>query len=103
MCKKSVPSSNSMKPAIRKRFSNKVLASASSALSRRLMAGCDTLSSSAARVSVPFTLSGTLDSPQFAMAGTPQLIGGPSSGQAAQLLPTTTPTVQDLMKLIPGL
>ena len=56
-----------------------------------------------ARVSVPFTLSGTLDNPQFAMAGTPQLIGGPSSGQAAQLLPTTTPTVQDLMKLIPGL
>jgi len=29
-----------------------------------------------ARVSVPFTLSGTLDNPQFAMAGTPQLIGG---------------------------
>jgi hypothetical protein len=54
------------------------------------------------RVSVPFTLRGTLDHPQFALAGTPQLIASPISGQAAQLLPTTTPTVQDLMKLIPG-
>jgi uncharacterized protein involved in outer membrane biogenesis len=56
-----------------------------------------------ARVSVPFTLRGTLSSPQFALAGTPQLIASPSSGQAAQLLPTTAPAVQDLMKLIPGL
>jgi hypothetical protein len=54
------------------------------------------------RVSVPFTLRGTLDRPQFAMAGTPQLITSPNAGQAAQLLPTTTPSVQDLMKLIPG-
>jgi AsmA-like C-terminal region len=54
------------------------------------------------RVSVPFALRGTLENPQFAVAGTPQLIPAPGSGLATQL-PTQLPTVQDLEKLIPGL
>jgi hypothetical protein len=54
------------------------------------------------RVRVPFTLRGTIDNPQFAVAGTPQLIPAPGSGLATQL-PTQLPTVQDLEKLIPGL
>jgi hypothetical protein len=56
-----------------------------------------------ARVSVPFTLRGTLGNPQFAMSGTPQLIPNPSALQQAQLLPATSPTIQDVLKLIPGL
>jgi hypothetical protein len=51
---------------------------------------------------LPFTLRGTLNSPQFALAGTPQLIMPQGSGQAPQL-PTTMPSIQDLEKLIPGL
>lgn len=53
----------------------------------------------AARVSVPFTLRGTLDTPRFALAGTPQLVTSRSSSQSPQL----PSEVQDLMKLIPGL
>ncbi|MGA2392689.1 MAG: AsmA family protein [Candidatus Lustribacter sp.] len=56
----------------------------------------------AARMRLPFTLRGTLNSPQFALAGTPQLIMPQGSGQAPQL-PTTMPSIQDLEKLIPGL
>jgi hypothetical protein len=55
-----------------------------------------------AQMRVPFTLSGTLSSPQFALAGTPQLITAQVSGQALQL-PATMPSVQDLENLIPGL
>lgn len=55
-----------------------------------------------ARVSVPFTLRGTLGSPKFALAGTPQLVAPLSVGQGLQL-PAHTPTVQDLVNLIPGL
>lgn len=56
----------------------------------------------AAHVSVAFTLRGTLGSPQFALTGTPQLLTTLSSGQALQL-PTTTPSVQNLVNLISGL
>jgi hypothetical protein len=56
----------------------------------------------AARVSVPFTLRGTLDHPQFALAGTPQLVPIQSPGQAVEP-PAKTPSVQDLINQIPGL
>jgi hypothetical protein len=56
----------------------------------------------AARVSAPFTLRGTLDNPQFALSGTPQLITGGSTSQAAQL-PANVPSIQDLVNLIPGI
>jgi len=56
----------------------------------------------ATRMRVPFTLRGTLGHPQFALAGTPQLLTTQSSGQAAQL-PATTPSVHDLLNLVSGL
>jgi hypothetical protein len=56
----------------------------------------------AARVSVPFTLRGTLNSPQFALAGTPRLITAQGSAQALPL-PGMPPSVQNLVNLIPGL
>lgn len=54
------------------------------------------------RVRVPFTLNGTFDHPQFALAGTPQFVtaGGSTPQLQAQPLP---PAVQQLLKLIPGL
>ena len=57
----------------------------------------------ASQVRVPFTLRGTLDSPQFAAAGTPQLITAQGSSQAVQLPANIPSSVQDLVKLIPGL
>lgn len=56
----------------------------------------------AARVSAPFTLRGTLEDPQFALSGTPQIITGGGTSRAAQL-PTNVPSIQDLMNLIPGI
>jgi hypothetical protein len=56
----------------------------------------------AARLSVPFTLSGTLDNPQFALNGTPQLITGQGSSSTAQL-PAAIPSIQNLVNLIPGI
>jgi hypothetical protein len=56
-----------------------------------------------ARVSVPFTLRGTIGNPQFALAGTPQVIANPNAIQQTQLLPATSPAIQDVLKLIPGL
>jgi hypothetical protein len=56
----------------------------------------------AARVSVPFTLRGTLDHPQFALAGTPQLVPIQSTGHAVQQ-PAKTPSLQNLINQIPGL
>ena len=52
------------------------------------------------RVRAPFVLRGTLDNPQFSLAGTPQLLNAPS---ALQGLPQTQSQLQDLLKLIPGL
>lgn len=46
-----------------------------------------------ARVRVPFRVGGTLDDPQFSLAGTPQLLNDQSS----------QPALQDLLQLIPGL
>jgi hypothetical protein len=56
----------------------------------------------AARLSVPFTLRGTLDNPQFALNGTPQLITGQGSSPTAQL-PAAIPSIQNLENLIPGI
>ncbi len=53
-----------------------------------------------ARVRVPFVLRGTLDNPQFSLAGTPRLLNASS---ALQALPQTDSQMQDLLKLIPGL
>ena len=53
-----------------------------------------------ARVRVPFVLRGTLDNPQFSLAGTPQLLNASS---ALQALPQTPSALQDLLKQIPGL
>jgi uncharacterized protein involved in outer membrane biogenesis len=55
----------------------------------------------AAGVSAPFSLRGTLDRPQFALTGKPQLVTSQSSVQAVQQ-PAQTPSVQDLINLIPG-
>jgi len=51
-------------------------------------------------VSMPFSLRGTLDHPQFTLAGTPQLLGTPGTGSTTQP-PPALPTLQDLEKLIP--
>ena len=56
----------------------------------------------AARLSVPFTLRGTLDTPQFALNGTPRLVNGGGTTQALQL-PAAPPAIQDLINLIPGI
>jgi hypothetical protein len=55
-----------------------------------------------AQLSAPFTLRGTLEDPQFALSGTPQLITGGDTSQAAQL-PANVPSIQDLVNLIPGI
>jgi hypothetical protein len=55
----------------------------------------------ATRVRVPFTLRGTLNSPQFALAGTPQLITAQGSNQALPL-PAIPPSIQSIVNLIPG-
>ena len=52
------------------------------------------------RVRAPFVLRGTLDNPQFSLAGTPQLLHASS---ALQALPQTQSQLQNLLKLIPGL
>jgi hypothetical protein len=54
------------------------------------------------QVRVPFSLSGTLDNPQFATAGIAQLITTNIPAQVIQQQ-TQDPTVQSLLKLIPGL
>jgi uncharacterized protein involved in outer membrane biogenesis len=55
----------------------------------------------AARVQVPFTLRGTLEGPQFALAGTPQLLTAANQGSQPQA--AAAPAVQNLLQLIPGL
>jgi hypothetical protein len=47
-----------------------------------------------------FVLRGTLDNPQFSLAGTPQLLNASS---ALQALPQTSSQLQDILKQIPGL
>jgi hypothetical protein len=67
-----------------------------------ILAGLLPKAVTAARVSVLYTVHGTIGRPQFAVTGTPQLITNQSSGQATQL-PAQTPTIQDLENLIPGI
>ena len=74
-----------------------LLASVEPMLASVLPAGLST-----ARVSVPFTLRGTFDNPKFAVSGTPQLVAPQGSSQAVQL-PAQAPSIQDLIKLIPGI
>jgi hypothetical protein len=52
------------------------------------------------RVRARFVLRGTLDNPQFSLAGTPQLLNASS---ALQALPQTSSQLQDILKQIPGL
>lgn len=54
------------------------------------------------QIQAPFTLRGTLGNPQFKLAGTPQLLTTQPQIQAVQQQ-VKQPTVQDLIKLIPGL
>lgn len=54
------------------------------------------------RVRVPFTLNGTFEHPQFALAGTPQFVTAGGSTPQLQAQPLPAP-VQQLLKLIPGL
>jgi hypothetical protein len=56
-----------------------------------------------ARVRVPFTLHGTFDRPQFALAGTPQLVTAAGAAPVVQIptLPPLPPEAQELLKLIP--
>lgn len=56
----------------------------------------------ATRVSVPFSLRGTFDHPQFSLTGAPQLLTTGTLPRAAQQ-PAVPTSLQDLVKLIPGL
>jgi len=85
------------------------LAQASSLMGSPLLSALQPLLSNAlqqnvgaARLRVPFTLGGTVDDPQFALSGTPQLITGQGGTQAAKL-PAAPPSIQDLVNLIPGI
>lgn len=53
-------------------------------------------------VQLPFLLRGTLSKPQFSLDGTAQPVFAVSPGQPSQQ-PVRAPSVQDLLKLIPGL
>jgi hypothetical protein len=57
----------------------------------------------ATSVRVPFTLRGTFGSPQFALAGTPQILHAGNPVQIAPQQPALPSAAQGLLKLIPGL
>ena len=56
----------------------------------------------AAQMSVPFTLHGTLDHPQFALAGSSQMLTSAASSVATQQQ-VQSPVAKQLLQLIPGL
>lgn len=73
-----------------------------SALAQQLLSSALQSNIGVAHVLVPFALRGTLNKPQFSLVGTPQPLITAGQPRAAQL-PAKSPTMQDLLQLIPGL